>query len=126
MYDFGVELNPEAPTVSHPGNWSVMRAGDLDIAGRYARDVVAVAHPHIERCGQIPEERGRSRHLDRRRAVFTTSGRLDATIESAGDQLHAVADPEDGNVLAQDPSGQRWRSLIVNTCGATGEDDALR
>ena len=67
--------------------------------------MVAVAHPDVKRCGQISEERGWLRHLNRRRAIFATRGRLDAAVERAGDQLHAVADAEHGDVLAQNPGG---------------------
>ena len=105
MHDFGVELDTEAPAVTHPGNFSVLRASDSHIARGQARDMVSVAHPHIQGWWHIPEEWRGLRHLDRRRAVFATSGRLDASVESAGDQLHAVTDSEHGNVLAQDPGG---------------------
>src|SRR5215213_5218186 len=51
---------------------------------------------------------------------------LDAAVESVRDQLHAVADAKYRGVFAQNPGGQRGGSLIVDTCRATGEDDAFR
>src|SRR5687768_9851175 len=100
-----MELDSEAPTVAHSGNRRVVRAGDSYIARREARDMVAVAHPDVERCRQILKERGRLRHLNRRRSVFATSGRLDAPVKRIGDQMHAVANSEHGNIFAEDP---RW------------------
>src|SRR5829696_6731996 len=101
--DFRVELNSKAPPITHPGNRSIVRAGDPYITGWEARNVIAVAHPDIQRCGQIPEEWRWLRYLDRRRAIFAVSSRLDAAVESAGDQLHAIADAQHRNVLAQHP-----------------------
>jgi hypothetical protein len=57
MRDFGVKLDAKAPTVTHPGDGSVGRAGDLDIAGWQTRDVVTVTHPDIQGCRQVAKER---------------------------------------------------------------------
>ena len=54
----GVELDAIAPAVRHPGNRSVARAGNPDIAGWEARNVVAVAHPDVQRLRADPGRAG--------------------------------------------------------------------
>src|SRR5205823_6499895 len=65
----------------------------------------AVTHPDREALRQAGEDRRVGDSLDRRVAVLAPRGRRHLAAELVGDQLHAVADPQDG--LARLEHGRR-------------------
>jgi hypothetical protein len=88
--------------------------------------MVAVAHPDVERIWQIAEQRRRIADRDGGRSILAVRGRLDTAVEGAGDELHAVADAEDGHHAGKDPRRQGGRAGIVNAGWTSRKDDPLR
>ena len=50
----------------------------------------------------------------------------DAAAELVGEQLHAVADAEDGEAGLEDPGRGLRGAFVVDAGGAAGEDEAAR
>src|SRR3990172_2265083 len=61
---------------------------------------------------------------DDRVTVFAVSGRRTATAELVGEELHAVADAEDGEAGFEDVCGGLGGAFAVDGGGAAGEDEA--
>ncbi len=109
VHHLGVELDAEAavgPADRRIGG--VERVRHRVESRWHLGDDVAVGHPHVDLRGQPLEDAGALVDADRRVAVLATLSRLDGAAELVGEQLHAVADAEDGQVeLVQGWIGQR-------------------
>ncbi len=123
--DFGVELDRDDPVPGDCRAGRVVALADRGEAVRHLRDVVAVAHPDIERIGQVGEE-GRLGRGDPEpgRTILSPIGRLDRSAQCLRDQLHAIADAEHRQPALQHPVRQLRRAGLVDTGRATREDDS--
>src|SRR5437868_3265975 len=61
------------------------------------RDHIAVRHPHVELARKLVEETGGVVDGHRSASILARPGRCDLTAKIVREQLHAVADAEDGN-----------------------------
>src|SRR5207302_10339749 len=59
-------------------------------------------------------------------AVFAVGRRAHFAAELVGEELHAVADAEDGEAGLEDVGGGLRGAFVVDGCGAAGEDEAAR
>src|SRR2546427_3362777 len=120
--------------VGHSGDRSGLVARDHLEAGRERRDLVAVAHPHVEQAVLLPvdavldavEELRVSAGADLGIAEFTHPGILDLATELSRHGLHAVADPEHRNPELEDGIGRLRRGIFIYRGGAAGENDPAR
>jgi len=95
-------------------------------AGRDLGDAVAVGHPDGERGGQTLEERRVGSVVDDGVAVLALVGGFDLAAELVGEELHAVADAEDGKSGLEDVGRQLGRVVVVDRGRAAREDEAGR
>jgi len=65
-------------------------------------DFVAVAIPDIEDGGQFGEELGLAVHGEFAGSVFAAAGPFDDPTEIVGDELHPIANPQDGDAQLKD------------------------
>jgi hypothetical protein len=94
-------------------------------AGRQLDDTVAVGHPDGHGGGQIGEDVcGGVALVDDGVAVLALAGGGDAAAELVGDELHTVADAEDGEAGVEDVGGGQGGAFVVDGGGAAGEDEA--
>ena len=127
MGNLRVELDAvHAGVVRHRGDGRVLRIGDGAEAGWQRADAVPVAHPDRGLAVESIEERAGVVLVDDGEAVLAFSGGDDAAAELVREQLHAVADAEDGDAALEYPWLGQGRPVGVNGRGAAGEDDALQ
>ena len=53
-------------------------------------------------------------------------GRVHHAAQNVGDELHAVADPENGGSQLKQSSVKKQRVFFQNACGSAGENNAFR
>src|SRR5207244_4361499 len=106
VHDLRVELEGDdlARVVAHRGNRRVLGVGKRAEAWRHLDDAVAMRHPYRQRRIDAGEDwRLVFVLLDVGMAVLALVGRRDLAAELMGEQLHAVADAEDGQLLLEHP-----------------------
>src|SRR5579859_2610199 len=142
MADLWVELDADASvSIAHGRQRAGFRPRDGDEARRQIAYAVAVAHPHLQAVllwgVESREERSRAivrcrvtfrrRYADRRRPILATARMwLDAPAKLVGEQLHAVADAQDRQVVLQNCLVHPPCAGIVDAIRPAREDDALR
>jgi hypothetical protein len=102
------------------------RRGDMELRRRLIHPV-PVARPHDRRRFRL-KPRKKSvvvAHRDFGAAVFALRRRHDLRPGELGDELHAVADPEDRRAHVEHPPIDRGRALIEHGIRAAGQDDSL-
>ena len=122
-----------ATFVGHSRDRSGLVARDHLEAGGERRDLVAVAHPHVEQAVLLAvdavldafEQSGMAAGADLGIAEFAHPGILDLAAELSRHGLHAVADPERDPEL-EDGLGGLGRGVVVHGGGPPGEHDAAR
>jgi hypothetical protein len=93
-----------------------------DSASRSLEDGVPVAHPDGQLRGQVEKEAGWVRDMDARRSVLALAGGRDLAAELIGQQLHAVANPQDRHAGVEGGRIAARRALLVDAGRAAGED----
>ena len=89
--------------------------------------LIAVAHPDGGLGRVAAEERVRVGHGERGPAVFAGVGpAADFAAEVMGEELHAVADAEDGDAEVEQGRVELRGVRLVHARRPAGEDDALR
>ena len=124
-----VELEPDQIAALHRGDRGVGGGGENLEAVRQTVEVIAMAHPDIERAIEAREHaeaRRSASDLDRGRSILAPRRRGDIAAEGVGKELHAVADPEHRNLPFQHPARQLRGIRSVDTGGASRKDDPLR
>ncbi len=127
MVDLGVELDPVegALAVAHGGGGAVLGGGqDLEVPSADL-GLVAVAHPDGGFAGDAAEEAVVVGDRQVGAAVLAVVGGGDLGAEELGAEVHAVADPEDGDVEVEELGGAGGGSSAVDAGGAAGKDDAF-
>ena len=134
--DLGMELHgvEAARLVGHRGNGAGRRRADELEAGGHRRDLVAVAHPHVEEA--VPFlvrpvlEAAKELRVPARAnfgvAEFAHLADLHVAAQLRGHRLHAVADAEHRHALRPHRSRRARRVAFGDAVGAAREDDALR
>ena len=112
--------------VGYGSGLGIFRRADGDKPARQLGHLVAVAVPHLELARQSGEEASGARHGKFARTELAAFGGLDRTAEIARQQLHAVANTEDGQAEFVDVAVDARRALGINTGRAAGKNDALR
>ena len=128
VHDLGMELDAveAARRDGDRGMLRVVRLGHALRAGRQRRDLVAVAHPHLQRRLHAREERTLRSHAQLCAPVLPRTAAHDLAPQRLHGDLHAVADPEDRDAEIEDRGVDRRGALLVDAGGAAGEDDAAR
>ena len=125
--DFGVELKAEdaARAVFDDRVVAVLRGGDDGEILRELGELVAVGVPDLERGREILEERA-ARVVDGEvaLAVFALLAFLDLAAVEVREELHAVADAQDGHAELEDGLVRQRRVLRIHAGGPAGEDEA--
>ena len=127
VLDLGVKLEPvESPDgILERGDGCVRRSRRDCKALRNGLDVVAVAHP--DRLGRAQRaQEAPAGHVDHGPAVLPARSAPDLAAESAGHELHSVAESQDGNAEVENAFVAPGRVVVVDARRAAGQDDSLR
>src|SRR5690606_38554834 len=127
--DLGVELHAEDRRVlgAERGDRQVRRRGECAVAGGRAVDVVAVARPDRDRLALLEAIEQLVGFLDHElRPAILALPRRDRGPARLRDELHAVADPENGYTELEQLLVQRRHVLVVHGRRAARKDDPLR
>jgi len=89
-------------------------------------DHVSVRHPHIDLGRQPVEDAGALIDADGGVPVLATLGRPHRTTQLMGEQLHAVADAEDGQIEVVQSWVGMGRTRVVDGRGSSTEDESAR
>ena len=100
-------------------------AGRHAKAGRGGDDGVGVAHPDFLLEREVAEQGRAGRDLERRAPVLAGPGTGHLPAQLLGDELGAVADPEDRDAGAVDGLVDAGGALHVHRLGPAAEDDPL-
>ncbi len=133
MCHFRVELNavPALGFVRHRGDRNAIGGCRDGEPRRRLGDVIAVAHPHIERLvrrviAEACEQAIRRNDIDTRVTELARIGSFRGAAQLRGQRLHAVANAEDGQARIEHFLRRLWRAMQRGGLWATGKDDALR
>lgn len=101
--DLRMKLQPEnrQPAMPHRGVRARVRAGQRYEIIRDTPHLIAVAHPDIRRLGQPGKQIVVIRQPASGSAVFPSRRAVDLSAQGVADQLHAVADSQNGNPLTR-------------------------
>src|ERR1700674_597266 len=111
MHDLGVKLDAEdSVAVRERGHRRVATRGERVKSRRQLADVIAMAHPDRELRVQALEKGVGLPDSQQRGPVLAGVPRIDFATQVMGDQLHAVADTEDGDTGPKGLGVDLWRS----------------
>jgi hypothetical protein len=134
--DLGMELHAvvAAALVGHAGDRAARRRCHQAEAGRQRRDLVAVAHPHLEHAvalggGEVLEalqQPGVAARADLGVAELAVGARLDLPAELHRHREHAVADAQHRHAELEHRLRRAQLVLLVGRGVAARQDDSLR
>ena len=120
---FGVKLQAVkiADGFLDGGKFGIVGGGDGLEAPGNPGEFVAVGVPNLQRPGQVGEERGGGiLDVQCALAVFAFLAGFDLAAEKMGEQLHAVADAEDGEAQIENAGVRHGGVLGINAGRAAG------
>src|SRR5579875_2265602 len=147
--DFGMELQAnQAALIGHSGHRVAFAAGQNLKAIRQTVNAIAVTHPHrqaqgMRRLARMFGLRGRGgdslkdtrdhrlaqdlrAYFESGRAVFApVAGKLHVPAKLMRQQMHAIANTQDGQPAGQNCGIAGWRVLVVDAGGAARKDEAF-
>ena len=125
--DLRMELDAEAALgqILHGGHGHARRIRRDEVALGGLLDMVAVAHPdHQLPLQALEDDAVRVRHPDGGLPVFALGGAVELSAQIPGQELLAVADPQDGHAQLEDGRIQVRGPGFQDGIGPAGEDHA--
>src|SRR5947209_2133940 len=108
--------------ILHRCNCGFCARRDLKTLRRF-ENAVAVTHPH---SAYTIEQARRFNRLNLARSVLPARGRFNLPTEFLCDELHAVADTENGNAQVKQTWINSRSPLLINRVRATRKNDPFR
>src|SRR5665213_175505 len=88
--------------------------------------MIPMAHPGLKSVRQTNEQTFMVFNFQGRQTKLSLGGLLNFSLQSVGNELHSVANPQNGNANFKNFLGNMGSAFGVNTGGPAGKNDALR